>query len=63
MSNLRQIVNRHVRDHWKDALFIAAAVLLTALSISSVTSKAAGNPAEKTWAAETVTNPNVEISR
>jgi hypothetical protein len=63
MSNLGQIVNRHVRDHWKDALFIAAAVILTALSISSVTSKAAGNPVEKQWSAETVTNPNVEISR
>ena len=41
MSNLGQIVNRHVRDHWRDALFIVAALLLMALSIGSVTSKAA----------------------
>ena len=43
MSNLGQIVNRHLRDHWRDALFIAAAVLLLAVSIGSVTKKAAGN--------------------
>jgi len=62
MSNLGQIVNRHVRDHWKDALFIAAAVLLLAVSIGSVTSKAAGNTPEKEWKVEMVQS-NVEIVR
>ncbi|MFN0245777.1 MAG: hypothetical protein ACKV2T_02645 [Kofleriaceae bacterium] len=42
MSTLKEIAQRHGRDRWKDALFIGAAVLLTALSIGSVTSKAAG---------------------
>ena len=63
MSNLGQIVNRHLRDHWRDALFIAAAVLLLAISVGSVTSKVAANPAEKQWNAETVVNPNVELAR
>lgn len=44
MSNLNEIVGRHGRDRWKDALFIFAAVVLTAVSIGSVTSKAAGKP-------------------
>ncbi len=42
MGNLTDIARRHLRDRWRDALFIGAAVLLTALSIGSVTSKAAG---------------------
>lgn len=42
MSNLKQIENRHGRDRWKDAIFIAAAVLLTALSIGATTSQAVG---------------------
>ena len=46
MSNLKEIAVRHGRDRWKDAVFICAAVLLTALSIGSVTSKAAGKPHE-----------------
>jgi len=46
MSNLKEIAVRHGRDRWKDAVFICAAVLLTALSIGSVTSKAAGKPYE-----------------
>lgn len=45
MSTLKEIAQRHGRDRWKDALFIGAAVLLTALSIGSVTSKAAGSVA------------------
>jgi hypothetical protein len=48
MSNLTQIANRHIRDHWKDLLFIAAAVLLLAISVGSVTSKAAKTP-EPQW--------------
>lgn len=50
MSDLKEIVKtRHGRDRWKDAIFIAGAVLLTALSIGSVTSKAAGRTHAKTW--------------
>jgi hypothetical protein len=44
MSNLSQIANRHVRDHWRDAVFIAAALLLLAVSIGSVTSRATKTP-------------------
>lgn len=64
MSNLNEIKQRHGRDRWKDAVFIAAAVLLTALSIGSVTSKAAGKPHEHQWKV-TVIDPanNLEIGR
>jgi hypothetical protein len=61
MSNLSQIVNRHLRDHWKDALFIAGAVLLLAISIGSVTSKNA-KETDKEWRVETVQG-NVEVVR
>jgi hypothetical protein len=43
MSTLNEIAHRHGMDRWKDALFIGVALLLTALSIGSVTSKAAGS--------------------
>lgn len=62
MGNLKEIETRHGRDRWKDAVFIAAAVLLTALSIGSVTSKAAGKPTEHQWQL-TVLEGNVEIAR
>jgi hypothetical protein len=42
MSDLSEIKQRHAFDRWKDVVFIAGAVLLTALSIGSVTSKAVG---------------------
>ena len=51
MSNLEDIPKRHCNDRWKDAIFIGLAVLLTALSIGSVTSKAAGHPLQRQWAA------------
>jgi hypothetical protein len=60
MSNLNEIQNRHGRDRWKDAIFIVAAVILTAVSIGSVTSKAAGKPAEHQWKL-TVTESNLEV--
>lgn len=53
-SNLGQIETRHGRDRWKDALFIGLAVLLTAISIGSVTSKAAGKPVEQAWSVKVV---------
>jgi hypothetical protein len=49
MGNLKEIEQRHGRDRWKDALFIAAALLLTAISIGSVTSKAAGSIHRSDW--------------
>jgi hypothetical protein len=62
MSNLNEIQNRHGRDRWKDAIFILAAVLLTAVSIGSVTSKAAGKP--KQWQGQvTVIESDLEIGR
>lgn len=62
MSNLNEIENRHGRDRWKDAIFIIAAVVLTALSIGSVTSKAAGNPTQHQWKL-TVIESQPEIAR
>jgi len=62
MSNLNEIVGRHGRDRWKDAIFIVAAVLLTAVSIGSVTSKAAGKPHQ--WNGKvTVIESNLEVGR
>ena len=59
---LKTIKQRHGRDGWKDALFIGVAVLLTALSIGAVTSKAAGKPTEHKWSV-TVIESNLEINR
>lgn len=59
MSNLRIIAERHLRDRWKDALFIGAAVLLTALSIGSVTSKAAGKAPHHEWSLTVIENPEL----
>ena len=59
MSNLNEIKERHGRDHWKDALFIALAVVLTAISIGSVTSRVAGHPAEKTYSLTVVETPEL----
>ncbi|HEU0034094.1 MAG TPA: hypothetical protein VFQ53_25880 [Kofleriaceae bacterium] len=64
MSNLSQIASRHGRDRWKDAVFIAAAVLLTALSIGATTSKGVGKPNEHEWKTSMVDpDTNVEIQR
>lgn len=62
MSTLKEIEQRHGRDRWKDALFIGAAILLTALSIGSVTSKAAGSSPDPKWTV-TVVESSVEIVR
>jgi len=42
MSHLIEIEERHRPDRWRDAIFIVGALLLTALSIGSLTTKAAG---------------------
>jgi hypothetical protein len=62
MSNLQQIEQRHRRDRRRDIVFVAAALLLTALSIGSLTSKAAGSVAEHKWTL-TVIESDVEVGR
>ena len=57
MSDLTDIEKRHVRDPLRDALFIIGAVILTAISIGSVTSKAAGHPTHAQWKLTVVDNP------
>lgn len=59
MSSLKEIAVRHGRDHWKDVVFIAAALLLTALSIGSVTSRAAGTTQPHPWSVTVVENPEI----
>jgi hypothetical protein len=49
MSHLNEIAERHRPDRWTDIIFIVGAVLLTALSIGSLTSKAAGSVSEHQW--------------
>jgi hypothetical protein len=64
MGNLNEIAHRHGRDRLKDAVFIVAAVLLTALSIGSVTTKAAGKPGDRQFDGKvTVVESGLEIGR
>jgi hypothetical protein len=64
MSRLNQIATRHLRDRWKDIVFIGAAVLLTALAIGATTSKAVGKPVEHTWSVQVVDpHTNQDISQ
>ena len=60
MSHLNRIAARHRPDRWTDMFFVMAAVLLSALSIGSLTSKAAGPAPEHTWTL-TVFESNLEI--
>lgn len=60
MSNLNEIQARHGWDRWKDALFIAAAVVMTALALGAVSSQAAGDPPTRHYEL-TVIESNVEI--
>ena len=62
MSHLHEIAERHRPDRWTDIIFIVGAVLLTALSIGSVTSKAAGSVTEHPWTL-TVLESNFEVSQ
>ncbi len=57
--NLNDIEQRHGRDGWKDAIFVALALILTALSIGSVTSKAAGRPTEHQFSLTVIENPEL----
>jgi hypothetical protein len=63
MSNLKEIAHRHLGDRWKDALFIGIAVLLTALSVGSVTSKARGTPSPNHWSVTLVDSNSQPIVR
>lgn len=56
MGNLKNIEARRTSDRWRDVVFIAGAVLLTALSIGAVTSKAAGK-ASDTWRVQVIESP------
>ena len=60
MSNLQRIEQRHRPDRWRDIAFAATAILLTALSIGSFTSKAAGSAPEHKWTL-TVLESDVEV--
>jgi hypothetical protein len=62
MSNLYRIELRHRPDRWRDLIFIAGAALLTALSVGSLTSKAAGSAPEHKWTL-TVVEGNLEVVR
>ncbi|HEY1559164.1 MAG TPA: hypothetical protein VGF94_30290 [Kofleriaceae bacterium] len=59
MSHLTDIAKRHLRDRWRDALFIGAAVLLTALSIGSVSSRAAGHGPDHQWSVTVIEHPEL----
>ena len=59
MSTLKEIAHRHGRDRWKDALFIGAALLLTALSVGSLTSKTAGSGSAKWTVTVVETAPEI----
>ena len=60
-NNLNQIVTRRGLDRWRDVAFIVGAVLLTALSIGAVTSKAAGK-ASNQWTVQVIES-NFEVVR
>ena len=62
MSNLHLIAQRHRPDRWSDMIFLAGAVLLTALSLGTLTSRAVGSVSERHWTV-TVLESNFEVSR
>lgn len=59
MSNLNEIKTRHGSDGWKDAIFIAVAVLLTAISVASVTARVGGHPSARQWSLTMVETPDL----
>ena len=62
MSILDLIEERHRPDRSRDIIFLAGAVLLIALSIGSLTSKAVGSVSQRQWTL-TVLESNIEVSR
>ena len=62
MSYLHMIEERHRPDRWRDIVFVTGAVLLAALSIGSLTTRAAGRVSQHQWTL-TVLESNLEVSR
>ncbi len=62
MSTLHLIAQRHRPDRWSDMIFLAGAVLLVALSLGSLTSRAAGSVSPRQWTV-TVLESNLEVLR
>jgi hypothetical protein len=62
MSNLQRIEQRHRTDRRGDLIFLAAAALLAALSIGSLTSKAVGSVHPREWTL-VVLESGLEVSR
>ena len=62
MSHLNEIAARHRPDRRRDILFVVGAVLLTALSIASVTSKVVGSTSGHQWTL-TVLESGFEVVR
>ena len=63
MGTLKNIETRRTSDRWRDVVFIAGAILLTALSIGAVTSKAAGK-VSNTWSVQVIESaPEVMAQR
>jgi hypothetical protein len=59
-NSVQDIIVRHGRDRWKDAVFIGAAVLLTMLSIGSLTTKAQGHTTQRPWNVQLVAGPDLD---
>ncbi len=63
MNNLDEVPKRHKRDRWRDAVFIAGAVLLTAVAIGSVNNHGgsmwAGKGHQHQWSLTVVENPEL----
>lgn len=62
MRNLHLIAQRHRPDRWSDMIFLAGAALLAALSLGSVTSRAAGTVSPHEWTV-TVLESNLEVAQ
>jgi hypothetical protein len=62
MSHLSEIAERHRPDHWRDIIFVVGALLLAALSVGSLTTKAAGPASERPWTL-TVVETGFEVVR
>lgn len=62
MSDLHLIAQRHRPDRWGDMIFLAGAVLLAALSLGAVTSRAVGSVSPREWTV-TVLESGLEVAR
>lgn len=62
MSYLHTIEQRHRPDRRRDFIFVTGAVLLAALSIASLTTRAAGQVSPHQWTL-TVLESNLEVGR